>query len=200
MKVDKNLIKKYLIFSLGLLVFGTGIAFSNKSLFGGNPMAVLVGGMSKHLPLSFGTCNLIAGIIEVIVGYVCDKKNVTFATFFGLFCGSYSIDLASLFIPTSDNIYTRFIYMIVGVLLYTLGIAIQQLGKIGYSNLDCFIFGLGKKFKIHEYHSIRWIVDCSFVAIGYFLGGVVGFGTLVLLLFSGVFVEFYLDLLKRIFK
>lgn len=198
--MDKKLIKKYIVFAIGILVFGFGIAFSNVSLFGGNSMAVLVSGVYKHLPLSYGTCNLIVGAIEVIVGYFCEKKNVTFATLFGLFCGSYSIDFANLFIKETSLLSVRIIYMIAGIILYCLGLAIQQIGKCGYSNLDCFIFGLGKIFKIDKYHTIRWIVDIAFIILGVLLGAIVGVGTILLFIVSGVLIEFFVEILKKVIK
>ena len=198
--MDKKLIKKYIVFTIGTLIFGFGISFSNKSLFGGNSMAILVSGVFNHLSLSYGTCNLLVGIIEVIVGYLCDKRNVTFATFFGLFCGSYSIDFANLFIKDTNLLSIRIIYMIAGILLYCLGLAIQQIGKCGYSNLDCFVFGLGKALKIDKYHTIRWIVDIVFIALGLLLGAIAGIGTILLFIVSGILIEFFVKKLKKVIK
>lgn len=198
--MNKSLLKKYIVFTIGLIVFGFGISFSNRSLFGGNSMAILVSGVNNVVPLSYGTCNLIVGIIEVIIGFLCERKNVTLATFFGLICGSYAIDLANIFVLPTDNMIVRIVYMLVGILLYCIGLSLQQVGKIGYSNLDCFIFGLGKVFKIKEYHKIRWIVDIVFIIIGYLLGGIVGIGTILLLAFSGLMIEFFVKLFRKNIK
>ena len=63
-----------------------------------------------------------------------------------------------------------------------------------------FEFGIGKKLKIHEYHSIRWITDMSFIVIGYFIGGVLGVGTVIFLLVAGLVVEFFVGKLKKRIK
>jgi len=192
-----NKTKRYFIFILGLLVFGFGISLGNKSLLGGNPMSILVVGLSKHLPLSIGTCNLIVAAVEALIGYMLDKKNVTIATIIGVLCGSYFIDLANLVLPDVTSLYLRVIYMIVGINLYCLGLALQQYGKCGYGNLDCFIFGLGKLLKIEKYHNIRWITDILFIISGYLLGGIVNIGTLALLAIAGLLIEFFRNRLIR---
>ena len=192
-----KVIKKYIIFAIGTLIFGFGISLSNKSLLGGNPMSVLVSGITNILPFSFGTCNLIVGIIQIIVGYICDKKTVTFATIFGTICGSYAIDFADLFIKDTNVLTIKIVYMILGIILYCLGLALQQVPNCGYSNLDCFIFGLAKVFKIDKYHIIRWIVDIAFLIIGYLLGGVVGIGTVLLFIVSGILIELFVNVFRK---
>lgn len=196
--MDSKVLKKYIVFSVGTLLFGFGISLSNKSLLGGNPMSVLVQGITNILPFSFGTCNLIVGIIQIIIGYICDKKTVTFATFFGTVCGSYAIDLADLLIKDTNTLAIKIIYMILGIILYCLGLALQQVPKCGYTNLDCFIFGLAAVFKIDKYHIIRWIVDIAFLIIGYLLGGIVGIGTVLLFVLSGILIEFFVNTFRKI--
>lgn len=195
MKTD--LAKSYLLFALGLLVFGIGISFGNKSLFGGNPMSVFVVGVKNHLNLSMGTCNLIVAAIEIIVGYLLDKSNVSIASVFGMICGSYAIDFGNLLISDSNNIYVRIIYMLVGIVCYCFGLAMQQYGHVGLGNLDCLNFGLKKAFKIKEYHTIKWIVDGMFLIAGYLLGGIVGIGTVLLLACSGLLIERFKALLIK---
>lgn len=195
-----NKYKKYLIFFIGTILFSLGISFGNKSLLGGNPMAVLVNGVSKQISLSFGTCNLIVSAIEVIVGYLLDKRNVTWVTIVTMLVASSFIDLAGLFIIESSNIVVRVIYMLVGIALYCLGLGMQQYGKIGYENYDVFIFGLKKAFKVSKYHTIKWIVDGAFLILGFILGAEVGVGTVLFIVFAGILIEFFKELTEKIFK
>ena len=160
-------------------------------------MATLVTGIYKNCNLDYGTCNLIVGLVEILIGYIFDKKNVTVASFVGLFCCSYFIDLTNLFIVDTDSVVIRIIYVIAGTILFCLGIAIQQFSKCGYANLDCFLFGLKKAFKIDNYHTIKWIVDISFIVVGYLLGAVVGVGTVIMFIFTGLLVELFLKLLNK---
>ena len=193
-----NLVKRYLLFALGLLVFGIGISFGNKSLFGGNPMSVFVVGVKNHLDLSMGTCNLIVAAFEIVMGYLLDKSNVSIASIFGMICGSYAIDFGNLLISDSNNIYVRIIYMLVGIVCYCFGLAMQQYGHVGLGNLDCLNFGLKKAFKIKKYHTIKWIVDAVFIIAGYMLGAPVGVGTVLLLAFAGLIIEQFKEAVKKL--
>ena len=191
-------VKKYSIFILGLLFFGFGISLGLKSGFGNNPMGVFVQGISKRTPLSIGICNMIVGLCEAGIGYALDKKNVSIATFVVIFCGSFFIDLANALIPGSDTIVVRILYMLLGIFSYCIGFSIQQLAECGLSNYDCFIFGLSKLFKTENYPLIRGICDFLFIVTGYFLGGVIGVGTLILVLFSGKIIVFLKKQLGKI--
>ena len=198
MAKKKNDIKKYIIFFIGTLIFSFGISFGNRSLFGGNSMAVFVVGISKHINLSISTCNLIVAAFEMAIGYILDKKNVTWASVVAMVVGSYLIDFANLFVLPTEDMLVRFIYMFLGILCYTLGLGIQQYASIGYGNLDCFIFGLKKVFNIKKYHTIKWVVDFVFIIAGYFLGAEVGVGTVLLLAFAGVLIETFKGLCKKV--
>ena len=183
--------KNYIIFIIGLMFFGFGISFGIKSGYGNNPMGVFVTGIAGHTLLSVGTCNMLLGLLETLIGYILDKKNVTIATLIVVFCGSYSIDLGNFLIPNSSLLPIKVLYMIIGIIFYCLGFSIQQYAGCGLSNYDCFIFGIGKLFKSKDYAKIRLVCDLSFIIGGYLLGGVVGIGTLILVLFSGKIIVFF---------
>lgn len=190
--------KKYIIFVIATVIFSFGISFGNRSLFGGNSMSILVVGLSKHLPLSIGTCNLIVATFEMAIGYALDKKNVGFPSLFAMVIGSYLIDFANLFVLPTDNMIVRFIYMFIGIICYCLGLAVQQYANIGLGNFDVFIFGLKKAFKIKKYHTIKWIVDAVFISAGYMLGAPVGVGTVLLLAFAGLIIEQFKEAVKKL--
>ncbi|MDO4940624.1 MAG: hypothetical protein Q4E33_02910 [Erysipelotrichaceae bacterium] len=195
--MNREAIRKYIVFIVGTFIFAFSISLSNKSLLGCNSMATLVTGIYKNCRLDYGTCNLLVGIVEIVVGYIFDKKNVTVMSLVGLFCCSYLIDLANLIVVDTGNLFIRIIYMLAGTVLFCLGLAIQQYSKCGYGNLDCFLFGLKRAFRVNDYHTIKWVVDISFIVVGYLLGAVVGVGTIVMFLFTGLLVENFLKLLNK---
>lgn len=161
-------------------------------------MSILVSGLNIVLPLSMGTCNLIVNIVQIIIGTIFEKSYTSVVSLVSVFLGSYSIDLAYMFINPSDLMSIRIIYMLVGGLLYCIAIGMQLAANIGYSSLDIFIFGLKKKFNIKNYHTIRWIVDIGFIVVGMLLGGEVGIGTIILMLFSGIAIEKFKALFEKI--
>lgn len=200
LKINMNKFKKYIIFLMGTIIFSFGVTLGNKSLFGGNCMAVFVVGVHKHTPLTIGTCNLLVAIVEVIIGFFTDRKNITWATVISMFTVSYVMDFSNTLIADTNDLVTRAMYMMVGIVLYCFGFGMQQSVEIGYGNLDVFVFGLKKVFNISKYHTIKWILDAIFFTIGYFLGAEVGIGTLLLLLFTGLLIEKSRDISIKIFN
>lgn len=192
-----NKYKKYIVFFFGILIFSFGISFGNRSLFGGNSMSILVVGISNKVNLSIGTCNLIVGAFELLIGYLLDKKNVSWFSVIALVTGSYLIDFANLFVLPTENMIVRFVYMFVGIFCYCIGLALQQTASIGFGNFDVFIFGLKKAFNIKKYHTIKWIVDAAFIISGYLLKAPVGVGTVLLLAFAGVLIEEFREKFKK---
>mgnify|MGYP003293921622 CR=1 FL=1 len=79
--MKNSLLKRYILFTLGVVIFGIGISFSVKSGLGSNPLTVLVMGVDVHVPLSMGTCNLLVGIVMTVFGYILDREDITLATF-----------------------------------------------------------------------------------------------------------------------
>ncbi len=194
--MKNSLLKRYLLFTLGVVIFGVGISFSVKSDLGSNPLTVLVMGVDEHVPLSMGTCNLLVGIVMTIFGYILDRKDITLATFICLFGSSYAIDLGAMIIPDCHGFLMQFIYSVLGLLLYTFGLAVQIQSKAGLSNYDAFIFGMNRILNKMSYHQVRWIVDGTFLVSGFLLGGTVSLGTVEMLAFSGLLIEFFIKRLK----
>lgn len=197
MKID---LKRYLVFIIGLIFFGFGISLGNKSLLGGNAMSIFVVGISKHIILTIGQCNFIVGLVESIIGYIFDKKNVTLATIISMVFGSSTIDFANMLIKDTSTLSIRVIYMLIGIVMYCGGLAIQQFAKCGYGSLDCLNFGLKKFFKVKDYHTIRWFTDIFFIVFGTILGGIFNVGTVLLLAFAGLLIERIRSLLIKAFK
>lgn len=194
---NNSLIKKYAVFILGVLIFGVGISFSIKSTLGSNPLTVLVMGVDRYIPLSTGACNTLVGLVMIVFGYFLDKEDVTLATFICLFGCSYAIDLGNMLIPSCDGFLMKIIYSLFGLTLYTFGLSLQIESKAGLSNFDCFIFGMNKIFNKASYHQVRWVIDGVFLLSGFLLGGTVGLGTIELLVFAGLMIEFFGKYVKK---
>ena len=197
--MNKLVIKKYIVFIVGCLVMGCGIRLCDFAQLGVDPMSVLDLGLTKHIPITFGTANLIVSLIMVGSGFILDKKNVTVATVIALFMVSIGIDLFSILPIGYQTGLPAFILMIIGFLIYCLGISITQIPHCGYAAYDCLVFGLMEKTN-KEYHFFRWIIDGSYSIIGWLLGGTLGVNTFVVFFCTGKVVEFIVPKLKKVIK
>lgn len=184
-------VKRYCIFGISLIFFASGISLTVKSGLGNDPMGVFVQGLTHILPFTYGICNMCAGVCEATIGLIFERKNVRVVTFLVIFCGSSLIDVANSLIPDTDVLIVRIIYLVLGTISYCFCYSIQQTVRIGLSHYDCCIFGLAKLFKTDNYPKVRRFCDLFFIVVGFVLGGTIGIGTIIYVLFSGKIIVFF---------
>ncbi|MDO4198945.1 MAG: hypothetical protein Q4D13_08145 [Erysipelotrichaceae bacterium] len=191
--------KKYIVLITGNIIMGLGIGLCDYSMLGTDPMTVLITGLLKHVSISFGTVNLIVSFLLILIGYLIEKRNVSLATFIGAAAVSIGIDLfGMIYLPVSEGLL-GYVYLLIGITLYCLGIALSQIPRTGYTAYDCTVFAIMKIID-KEYHIARWIVDFSFIISGYLLGGEIGLGTIVILLVCGKLIMFFVKVLEKIIR
>lgn len=195
--MSKSLIKKYIVYTLGVLILGAGIAISDASLLGTDSLSVFINAITKITGIRMGVINGFVCAGQILVGYLFDRKDVTLATLISLFASSIGIDLMALILPSNPSTVLRVILMILGILVYTFGTALSEYPQCGYNTYDCLIFALANVFHIDNYAHIRWCVDGSFLVVGFLLGGTVGICTVLVFVTAGKLVEFYLGKLKQ---
>lgn len=195
--MNKNIIIKYIVYTIGVLVLGAGIAISDASLLGTDSFSVLLNAVTKITGISMGIVNAFVCALQIVIGYIFDRKNVTLATFISLFASSIGIDLMAMFMPSNPSTVVKVILMIVGILVYTFGTALSEFPHCGYNTYDCLIFSMANIFHTNNYAHVRWGVDGAFLIVGYLLGGTVGICTVLVFVTAGKLVEFYLKLFKK---
>src|SRR5699024_4432363 len=116
--MKKELIVRWFVFFIGLMVLGLGIALTVKGQrFGVGSWDVLHIGLFKQIGLSIGLWSIILGIIIITISSIGLRelpKIGTFAnmTFVGLF-----IDFFIWIIPDPNTFYMQFIAFVVDVFL-----------------------------------------------------------------------------------
>lgn len=193
--MEKSL-KKYILFTLGAFTLGLGVSLCNYANLGVDPMTVFMQGLSKIIHVSLGTMNLFGSIVMMLIGYVYDKKYVTWATIAAMFIVSLGIDSLSLLHLPSPDLVVRYLCLIAGVLVYTFGIGLSQVASCGLTAFDCMMFGFMKLMN-KEYHFVRWVVEGVALGLGILLNGTFGICTIIIILFAGKLVEFFVELLTK---
>ena len=196
--MNKKKLKKYIVFVLGSFIMGVGIGLCNFADLGVDPMSVLVLGTYQRLHVSFGTMNLLISLVQLVIAYLLDKKNVTIATLLAMIFVSVGIDAFGL-LHLSQALSAfplDYFWLLGGICIYCFGIAFSQLPHCGYTSYDGVIFGLQKYTKF-SYHAIRWGIDLTFLISGVLLRGTAGIGTLLILLLAGRLIEIFHEWLEK---
>lgn len=109
--------------------------------------------------------------------------------FFGLF-----VDMVSetKLIPMPGNFTNRFIMLMIAMIMYCTGIYLYLSCRLGAGPKDGLMLGFSKKFKLTISHT-RIIIESFVLIVGFFLGGPLGIGTVVLAILTG-------PILQKIFR
>ena len=181
----------------GLALFGLGEGLLIVSFTGASPWSVLAQGISLKLDLSIGTITLLISIAVLILWIPLDQKP-GMGTIFNALIIALMIDLCIKFIPTPSNSVHQLILAVVSVITVGIGGGIYLVSNLGAGPRDGLMIGLQKKTNL-PIAAVRATLEITVVSIGWYLGGTLGFGTLLFAFGIGPCVAFGLYLVNKIF-
>ena len=175
---------------IGLFLYAVGIVFTINANLGLSPWDVFHQGISKLTGITMGQASIIVGLLIVILDWILGERVGVGTVLNMLFIGIF-MDLLMLnhLVPTFNNIAARAIMMILGMAIIGIASYFYIGAGLGSGPRDGLMVSLTKKTN----KSVRFIRNCiefTVLVIGYFLGGTVGFGTLIMVVGGGYFVQF----------
>lgn len=194
-------LKRYIIFSIGVLVAATGIAFITRAGLGTSPISGVPFVLSLITPVSMGTYTFAFNMLFLVCEAVLVRKITVQqllqipATLLFSFC----IDVALAIIPErfGGPWLDSAVYLGIGCLIMALGIYLEVLGGVIMLPNEAFVRALSKKLN-KEFGNIKVINDTVLTLIALalalvFIGELQGVreGTLITALVIGHLVKFY---------
>ena len=181
----------------GLMLFGLGEGLLIVSFTGASPWSVLAQGISLNVNLSVGTITLLISI-SVLILWIPLGQKLGMATILNALIIALMIDLCIKFVPTPSNYYNQLILAIISVITVGIGGGIYLVSNLGAGPRDGLMVGLQEKTNL-PIALVRALLEISVVTIGWYLGGVVGIGTLLFAFGIGPCVAFGLYLVDKTF-
>ena len=120
-------------------------------------------------------------------------------TIFNALIIALMIDLCIKFVPAPSNYIYQLILAIVSVILVGVGGGIYLVSNLGPGPRDGLMIGLQKVSNL-PIAAVRATLEISVVGIGWYLGGMVGVGTLLFAFGIGPCVALGLYLVDKIFN
>ena len=182
----------------GLTLFGLGEGLLIVSFTGASPWSVLAQGISLNLNLSIGTITLLVSIVVLILWIPLGQKP-GMGTIFNALIIAIMIDICIKYVPTPTNYIQQLILATVSVITVGLGGSIYLVSNLGAGPRDGLMIGLQKKTNL-PIALVRAFLEISVVSIGWYLGGIVGIGTLLFAFGIGPCVALGLYLVDKIFN
>lgn len=165
----------YLIF--GLTLFGLGEAIMIASGAGVSPWTVLAQGIASHVDWSIGFTTMIISLV-VLVLWIPLRRKPGMATILNALIIAFMIDFSLPLLPQPQSTALQLLHAALGVLIVGLASGIYLAANLGAGPRDGLMTGLQSVTGL----PIAWIriaIEVTVVTIGWYLGGVVGVGTLL---------------------
>lgn len=183
---------------MGTVILALGIFLILSETNGADPMSVFLQGIHLKTGLQIGTINqLLNGSILFLV-FLLDRSSIGIASIIYVTCIGFFMNLFFAHIPYESMGGALSIGMtIMGVILIGIGAAVYVFADYGAGAVEGLMVVLNRRTGL-SLTGIRMVIDSSFVAVGFLLGGVVGIGTIAGVLLVGPTIEGTLHLLKKI--
>ena len=178
------------------MLYSLGIVLLIRANVGYAPWEVFHVGISVSTGISVGVASIIVGLIIVIIVTACGEK-IGFGTIVSMIFTGLFIDIIFLLdiIPLAGSMVSGLIMLTGGLMIISLATYFYISSAFGAGPRDNLMVVLKKKTKM-PVGLCRSIVELSVTVAGYFLGGMVGIGTVI----SVVAVGFFIQLVFFVFK
>ena len=186
----------YLI--LGLILFGLGETLLITANAGVSPWTVLAQGISIKTGYSIGLTTFFVSL-GVLCLWIPLRQKPGIGTILNTIIVSVVMDVSLPFLPAPETILLQTLQIISAVVIVGLGSGFYLIANLGPGSRDGLMTGL-QRMTNKPISLIRAIIEISVVIVGWYLGGVVGIGTIVFALTIGPFVSFGLFSVSRIVR
>ena len=191
--------KKTLIYLiLGLTLFAIGETLLITANQGVSPWTVLAQGISFQTNLSIGITTFIVSLVVLILWYPL-KQKPGLGTMLNIVLISIIIDLSTPILPYPKSFLFQIIQSILAVFIVGLGSGFYLTANLGPGPRDGLMTGL-QNLTNQPIALIRTIIEVSAVCLGFYLGGIVGIGTLLFAFGIGPSVSIGIFIVIKFFK
>ena len=191
-------LKTLIYLVLGLSLFAIGETLLITANQGVSPWTVLAQGISFQTNLSIGFTTFIVSLIVLILWYPL-KQKPGLGTILNIVLISIIIDLTIPILPYPESFLFQIMQSIIAVFIVGLGSGFYLTANLGPGPRDGLMTGL-QSLTNQPIALIRTIIEVSAVGLGFYLGGIVGIGTLLFAFGIGPTVSIGIFIVIKFFK
>lgn len=187
---------RHLKLILGLFICALGMVMTIHANLGVAPWDAFHQGLSRVIGITLGTASIGTGFIIVLID-ICLGQPIGRGTIINMILLGVFIDILMLnhLVPIFQNFLPSLIMLILGMIINGYGIFIYMSAELGSGPRDGLMVILTKKTG-KSVKFIKSIIEVVVVTIGFFMGGKVGVGTLILALFGGSVLQYVFNSVK----
>ncbi len=173
----------------GLCLFGFGIVLTVKSNLGTAPWDVLHLGLTNYLPLTLGQVSQGCGALVIALSWFLGVKPGWGSIANMIFIGFYIDFFMWLpFMPSPTSLPAQLFMLLLGIWIIGWASYFYLTAAFGAGPRDSFMVGAVAKTG-QQVWLIRTLLESSVAIGGYFLGGPIGLGTIIIALTLGPSIQ-----------
>lgn len=173
---------------LGLWLFGTGEAILINAGIGVSPWTVFAQGVSVRTGLAIGLATAATSAV-VLALWIPLRQKPGLGTVLNIVFVALGLEVMMFVVPIPHVFWLQLMQCLVGVAVIGLGSGFYLTAGMGPGPRDGWMTGLHNRFGWPVW-VIRFGIEIVVLAIGWFLGGTVGIGTVIFALLIGPFVGY----------
>jgi uncharacterized membrane protein YczE len=189
-------VKRWLFLFLGFACYGLAIGLMVRARLGLGPWDAFHQGLARQLGLSIGTASVITGACVMLL-WIPLRQKPGIGTVLNVLTIGPMTNIALYFIHAPENYVLRWAMMLSGIVIISFGSALYLSAKLGAGPRDGLMLGLRQRFGF-SIRVARSMVEISVLAVGWWLGGTIGAGTVAFACLIGPLVHAMLDWEKKV--
>lgn len=178
---------------VGLVIYGTGAAFTVAAGLGVDPWTVFAQGISRVSGVGIGWVTNIVGL-GVLLLWIPLRQKPGVGTIANILLVGTSLQLALAVLPHPDVLWLQALMLVTGVVLVAVASGLYIGANFGPGPRDGLMTGLHGRFGWPIW-ACRLAVEGTVLVLGWLLGGTVGIGTVIFALGIGPLVHIAMPLL-----
>ncbi|MCP3031878.1 YitT family protein [Halobacillus sp. A1] len=192
--MNKRSTQRLFFYLIGIIVMTFGIALTIHSQLGTSPFDALLVGLYRTFGLTIGSWEIVVGFSMILFNAIAEKKRPEYlalltALLTGFFIDVWVFSTESLFTPETWGM--QMFCLLMGLFFAGLGIAINLQADFAPNPFDRTMLVVKNLTGLNVSIS-RALISVVLVIIAFFFNGPIGLGTLIITLFSGVVIHFFM--------
>ncbi|WP_082234423.1 YczE/YyaS/YitT family protein [Halobacillus massiliensis] len=192
--------QRTLFYICGIIIMTLGIALTIHSQLGTSPFDALLVGLFRTFGLTIGSWEIVVGFSMILFNAIAEKKKpeyfaVITSLVTGLFIDVWVFSTQSWIHP--DTLVTQFICLGFGIFFAGLGIAINLQADFAPNPFDRTMLVVKNLTGLNVSIS-RALISLVLTIIAFVFNGPIGVGTVIIMLFSGILIHFFMPYIARL--
>lgn len=173
-------LKRFLRLYAGLFLCAVSIRLAIQGGVGVTPWDVLHMGLADVTGISYGTVNILVGLLILTTSIVLGEK-IGFGTLCNTLSVGYLVDFLAWLdvIPAAPNLLTGCLMMAASLFVLAMGSFLYIGAGMGCGPRDSMMTAFSKRLARVPVGLIRGAIETVVLVVGFFLGGPVGAGTVI---------------------